>query len=76
MKNKLSIYHDIESDILEIQIGEPTETFFDEIDDDLFEGHDEETGELKGFKILNFTKRGIKDVKIPLPAGIVINKII
>lgn len=69
----MQIFFDVETDILEIQIGMPSETYFDEMDDDLFEGHDEKTGELKGFKILNFTKRGIKNVKIPLPPGIEIN---
>ena len=62
--------------IFEIQIGEPTETYFDEIDDDLFEGRDESTGELKGFKIFNFKKRGgMKDIKIPLPANVEINSL-
>ena len=71
-KEKLEIYYDIESDILEIQIGEPTECYFDEIDDDLFEGHDEKTGELKGYKIFNFRKRGtnFKNIRIPLPANV------
>lgn len=76
MKNELKIYYDTETDILEIQIGEPTEMFFDEIDDDLFEGHDEETGELKCFRIMNFTKRGMKDVNIPLPVNVEINSVI
>lgn len=69
-KENLNIYYDAEADILEVQIGEPTESYFDEIDDDLFEGHDEKTGELKGYKIFNFTKRGIRDIKIPLPANV------
>ena len=59
MKGNLQIYYDMEADILEIQIGEPTETYFDEIEDDLFEGYDEKTGELKGFKIFNFKERGL-----------------
>ncbi|MEK6891259.1 MAG: hypothetical protein AABX03_03915 [Nanoarchaeota archaeon] len=76
MKGNLQIYYDLEADILEIQIGEPVETYFDEIDDDLFEGHDESTGELKGFKIFNFKKRGgMKDIKIPLPANVEINSL-
>jgi uncharacterized protein YuzE len=70
-EEKLNIHYDKETDILEIEIGEQTEMYFDEIDDDIFEGHDENTEELKGYKILNFTKRGgIKDINIPLPAGI------
>ena len=71
MMGNLQIYYDIEADILEIQIGKPTETYYDEIDDDLFEGHDEKTGELKGFKIFNFKKRGgMKSINIPLPANV------
>jgi len=74
-KENLNIYYDTETDILEIQIGEPIESYFDEIDDDLFEGHSEKTGELTGYKIFNFTKRGFKNIKIPLPAGIEIKNI-
>ena len=67
----LQIYYDLEEDTLEIQIGEPTETYYDEIEDDLFEGHDEETDELKGYKIFNFKKRGgMKNVRISLPAHV------
>ena len=71
MNQNMEIYYDVEADILEIFIGKPTPSYFDEIDDDLFEGRDEETGELKGYKILNFRKRGdAKSVKIPLPANV------
>ena len=72
MKNQnLQIYYDLEEDILEIQIGETTETYYDEIEDDLFEGHDEQTDELKGYKIFNFKKRGgMKNINIPLPAHV------
>lgn len=74
MKQKLEIYYDIEDDVLEIQIGEPTECYFDEIEDDLFEGYDEDTGELKGYKIFNLTKRKgsdwLKKIKISLPADV------
>lgn len=70
-ETNLEVHYDVESDLLEIMIGEPTESYFDEIDDDVFEGKDEKTGELKGFKIFNFVKRGgIKNVKIPLPANV------
>ena len=76
-QEKLEIYYDIEADILEIQIGETTECYFDEISDDLFEGHDEKTGELKGYKIFNFRKRGanFKNIKIPLPASVEIKSL-
>lgn len=77
MKQKnLRIYYDIETDILEIVIGEPTSCIFDEVDDDIFEAHDKETNELKGYKIFNFIKRGaLNNIKIPLPVNINIKSI-
>lgn len=76
MKQNLEIFYDTEEDMLEIFIGEPGESYFDEVGDDLFEGHDEKTGELRGYKIFNFMKRGgMRNVKIPLPAGVEIKSI-
>ncbi len=70
-EKKLEIYYDKEGDVLEIIIGEPRPCYFEEIEDDVFEGHDEKTSELKGYKIFNFMKRGgIKNVKVPLPANV------
>ena len=69
----IEIYYDSEADILEVFIGEPTPSYFDEVDDDLFEGRDKKTGELKGYKIFNLTKRKgtqwLKKVKIPISIG-------
>jgi len=74
MKKNLEIYYDKDADILELQIGEPTECYYDEVDNDLFEGHDKKTGELKGYKIFNISKRpsleGLKKIKIHLPANV------
>ncbi|MEX2017063.1 MAG: hypothetical protein WD876_01170 [Candidatus Pacearchaeota archaeon] len=73
-EKKIDLYYDTETDLLEITIGEPSSCIFDEIDDDLFEGHDEETGELKGYKVFNFLKRGgfnnVKKIRINLPANV------
>ncbi|MEK6934002.1 MAG: hypothetical protein AABW75_03940 [Nanoarchaeota archaeon] len=54
----VEIDYDKEGDILEIFIGVPSSSYFNEIYDDLFEGRDKKTGVLKGYKILNLTKRG------------------
>ena len=75
MKQKnLELYYDIEADILEIIIGEPSSCYFDEVSDDIFEAHDEVNGELKGYKIFNFLKKGgfkdLKKIRILLPAGV------
>jgi len=73
-QEKLDLFYDTEADILEITIGEPTPCVFDEIEDDLFEARDEKTGELKGYKIFNFLKRGgfenVKRIEIHLPANV------
>ena len=66
-----------ESDMLEIFLGEPTDCYFNEIEDDLFEGREEGTDKLIGFKIFNFKKRGItKGVRINLPANIKIEGVL
>jgi len=73
MNQKLEIYYDTEADILEITIGKSTSCVFDEVDDDVFEAQDEKTNKLKGYKILNFLKRGgIKNIKLSLPANVVL----
>ncbi len=71
MENKIEIIYDAEADILEIFLGEPTDCYFNEIDNDLFEGREEGSDKLVGFKIFNFIKRGgVKGTRIPLPANI------
>jgi len=76
-QQNLEIFYDIESDMLEIFLGEPTDCHFNEIDDDLFEGREEGTDKLIGFKIFNFKKRGITEgVKINLPANIKIEGVL
>ena len=76
MKQNLEIDYDTEDDILEIFLGEPTDCYFDEIDDDLFEGREEGTDRLVGFKIFNFMKRGgMKNVRVPLPANVKIEAV-
>ena len=67
----IEIDYDIEADILEIFIGEPVASYYNEIGDDLFEGRNKKTGELIGYKIFNLKKRKenewIKKIKISLP---------
>ncbi|MBI2043313.1 hypothetical protein HYT25_02910 [Candidatus Pacearchaeota archaeon] len=71
---KIELNYEPETDLLEIFIGDPVPSYFNEIDDDLFEGHSKETNELTGYKIFNLSKRKkqewIKSVKISLPANV------
>ena len=66
----IEINYDKEADILEVFIGDPSPSYFNEIDDDLFEGRDKETGKLTGYKIYNLTKRKdnnwVRKISIPL----------
>ena len=71
----LELHYDAEADLLEIFLGTPTPCLFEEIEDDLFEGRDENTHELKGYKIFNLRGRGgMKDIKIRLPAGVTLRE--
>ena len=72
MKNKLFIHYDEEGDLLELRIGKPTEAYFEEIDEGIFERRDEKTREVKGFKIFGFKKRAqkLKDIEISLPTSL------
>ena len=70
---KIELYYDHETDLLEIFIGESVPSYYNEIDDDLFEGHNKKTNELTGYKIFNLTKRKrewMKSIKISLPANV------
>lgn len=68
----IEIDYDKEADILEIFIGTPSPSYFNEISDDVFEGRDKKTGIIKGYKIFNLTKRGNDWInKVKLPAIIV-----
>lgn len=73
MNKEIELTYDTETDLLEIFIGEPTPSFYNEIDDDLFEGRDKKTNELTGYKVFNLSKRKqgwMKSVKIRLPANV------
>jgi len=70
MKKEMHVYYDSEGDLLEIRVGKPTKGYMKDIGNDIFERVDEKTGEIRGFSILNFTKRSekLKCIDIPLPA--------
>lgn len=71
---KIELNYNPETDLLEIFIGDPVASYYDEIDEDLFEGHNKKTNELTGYKIFNLSKRKkqewMKSIKISLPANV------
>ena len=72
MKNKLHLHYDEEADFLELRVGKPTTSVYEDIGNDIFKRIDEKSGEVKGFAIFNFKKRTekLKDVEVPLPVSV------
>lgn len=67
-KKPLNIYYDKEADVLYVSNGKPSakdETF--ETEDEIVVRKSPKTGEVKGFTILHFLKRGAKDPTIKIP---------
>ncbi len=74
MKGNLNIHYDEEGDLLEIQIGKPTLSYYEEIKDGVFERIDEKTKEVKGFAVFSFRKRiRQKEINVPLPVEVSIS---
>ena len=73
---KIELNYSPETDLLEIFIGDPVPSYFNEVGDDLFEGRNKKTNELTGYKVFNLSKRKqgewMKSVKINLPANVII----
>ena len=69
MKGNLRLYYDEEGDFLEIGIDKPSNGYFRDLGDEVFERVDEKTGKVKGIAIFNFKKRTekLKEVELSLP---------
>ena len=70
MKNKLHIYYDEEGDFLELRIGKPTPSLYNNLGNDVFQRIDEKTKEIKGFAVFNFKKRTEKLIEIDVPLAV------
>lgn len=67
-KKPLNIYYDKGADVLYVSQGKPSakdETF--ETEDEIVVRKNPKNGEIKGFTILHFLKRGVKGPTITLP---------
>lgn len=69
MKEEMYIYFDEEGDYLEVNIGNFSECYFNDIEEGISEIMDEKNGKIIGFAILNFKERtkALNDLKISLP---------
>ena len=72
MNSKIEFFYDPEADMLEIFIGNSSSPpIFNEISPDIFEGKDQKTHGLRGYKIFNLTKQqNMKKVKVSIPIDI------
>ncbi len=69
MKENINLHYDEEGDFLEIRVGKPTISYFEDVGNDLFKRIDEKTGKIKGVAIFNFKKMVSKqkNIDVPLP---------
>lgn len=68
---KLHVWYDSEGDFLEFRVGKPVMGHFRPVGGECFERINEETGEIVGFAIFNFTKRFPKEHKeLDLPVEV------
>ncbi len=58
-KEEIRIYWDEQGDYLEINFGEPVESYWEEIGEDIFMCRSEKTEEVKGYGIFFATDREI-----------------
>ena len=64
------IHYNAEGDFLEVRFGHATASHYEDIGDDVFERHDDHTGEVKGYAFFNVQKRKEKqpqDIEVALP---------
>ena len=66
MKGNLHLYYDEEGDFLELQVGEPREGYFEELQDGIFERKDRQTNEMIGIAVFNVKKRSFLDLSLPV----------
>jgi len=69
MKNNLKIYYDDEGDFLEINSGDITNCYFDNLGNGVFKIIDKKTKEVKGIAIFSFKSRtkDLEEIKLTLP---------
>ncbi|MBN2422956.1 hypothetical protein JXB41_07050 [Candidatus Woesearchaeota archaeon] len=53
MKKKLFIHYDPKGDLLEIRFGKPTESYYEDMGDDVFQRRDQKTKEITGYAFFN-----------------------
>ncbi len=71
----MHIHWDAEADYLEVRFGKPTESYYEDRGDDLFERHDEKTDEITGYAFFNVqkrmkTKRAPQDIVVDVPTAL------
>ena len=66
----MQIHWDATGDFLEVRFGKPTPSYYEDLGDDVFMRHDEETDEVKGYAFFNVQKRKQQqpqDIEVNIP---------
>lgn len=67
---KMYLHYDREGDYLEVRFGKPTLSYYEDLENDVFERRDKKTNEVKGYAIFNVQKRkekNMQDIELQLP---------
>ena len=67
----MQIRWDASGDFLEVRFGKVTPSYYEDLGDDVFERHDETTGEIKGYAFFNVQKRkqkSLQDIEVSMPS--------
>jgi len=70
MTKKMHIHWDPDADHLEVRFGEPRNSYYRDLGDDIFERVDEDTGKVIGYTFFNVQKRKQKkpqDIAVDIP---------
>ena len=64
MKEKMFVHYNTEGDFLEIRFGKPTESYYEDIGDDIFKRIDEKTKKVRSYAFFNVKKGRNNNQKI------------
>lgn len=64
MKQKTELYYNESGDLLELFVGKPTASYYNEMERGIFIGRDEKTDEVVGFKLFSFKRRLEKNLNL------------
>lgn len=68
MIKNIHVHYDEEADLLEVRFGEASDSYHEEVGDDVFVRRSERSGEMVGFTVLHMKRRQAGSFDLDLPA--------